>query len=136
VGQAEAADLLFGAPDSDVPSAIGYHFIAGGDAGIFWLFQSVLSGASPPSLPAFDVFLPTKTLVGCIGGPLCTTSVLRGDIVTSGTLVSGAQGPELESGIATSVPEPTISLLFVAAFSVLLLLQRRKNQPPRQDRRK
>jgi hypothetical protein len=119
-GLATAANFILGPPDSNIFSVVEYD----NTVGSFWLIQTVLTGASPGSYPSFSLVLPTNTLVGYGGGSLCSVSSSCGGIVSGELLASGVQGPYLQSGSASNVPEPATFLMLVIALPALIFLRR------------
>ena len=123
-GTVTAFSFTLGAPDSLTTSVLDYDGTITQGANTFWLLET---GVAPGPYPALSLVLPTSTLVGYNGGSICSISALCGSGLGSGLLLPPAatQGPFLQSGSASAVPEPATLSLLALAFPVVFLLRRR-----------
>lgn len=123
-GTVTAFSFTLGAPDSLTTSVLDYDGTITQGANTFWLLET---GVAPGPYPALSLVLPTSTLVGYNGGSICSISALCGSGLGSGLLLppAGTQGPFLQSGSASAVPEPATLSLLALAFPVVFLLRRR-----------
>jgi hypothetical protein len=110
-GMVTAANFTVGAPDSDTFTVVG---VEGVNSLGVWAIE-VTTVANPGSFPKFVIFLPTDTLVGYEGGPLCSNSVLCNPTtyVPSTLIPLGANGGggtdiPLQSGSACGLAAPNI----------------------------
>jgi len=123
------ANFQFGAPNSETFSVVEYDAVVGGARivllqrhrkGRSWLLQTIPTGASLGSLPDFNLFLPTDTLVGYEGGSLCSVSALCSIGGASSVVSLGGATVFLHSGSAAAVPEPSTSTLLAIGLVGLL----------------
>lgn len=121
-GLVTAANFMFGVPDSETFSVVEAQ---GATSTSTWLVQTVLTGASKGSHPAFTLVLPTDTLVGYEGGSICSLSALCTEggprDISSGIILASGGDIFLQSGIAT--PEPATFLLLGIVLPVLILMR-------------
>jgi hypothetical protein len=124
-GAVTAVSITVGAPDSLTMSVIDADRPIGGPLPLWLLVPGV---APVGTYPELGLILPTSTLVGYDGGPLCTNSNGRSaecygfasDLTNGVTVVAS-----FESGSLTPVPEPSSMWLLESALAGLAVFGRR-----------